>query len=205
MRRLLLLLIFLKCFSVSAQLNQVLYDDAFTTLSEMLEGKRDLNFRKAVFTVENAYSDGTLDTVFLNRQIGFLKELSIRIRENRKLEYQEKDRETVEKYVSLFSVMKDSTEINDQNGNERIHLPFNYDFDDVFGHQDWSNMFVNKLLESHTGNCHSIPYLYKILAGEIGVTANLSLAPNHIYIKHRSVKDGWYNTELTSGIFPIDA
>jgi hypothetical protein len=33
----------------------------------------------------------------------------------------------------------------------------------------------------------------------------LALAPNHIYIKHRSEKIGWYNTELTSGSFPTDA
>jgi hypothetical protein len=47
--------------------------------------------------------------------------------------------------------------------------------------------------------------LYKILAEEIGAEANLALAPNHVYIKHQSLKDGWYNTELTSGIFPVDA
>jgi hypothetical protein len=40
---------------------------------------------------------------------------------------------------------------------------------------------------------------------EQGVTANLALAPNHIYIKHRSKALGWYNTELTSGIFPDDS
>jgi hypothetical protein len=43
------------------------------------------------------------------------------------------------------------------------------------------------------------------LADEIGANAWLSLAPNHTYIKTRSEKDGWYNTELTSGYFPHDA
>lgn len=205
MRKLLFLFLICKSISISAQHNQLLYDEAFTTLSEMLEEKRALNFKKAVFAVENAYLDGTLDTIFLNKQISFLKQLSEKIRENSNLEYQENDKATVEKYASLFAVMKDSTKIINQNGKELIHLPFNYDFEDVFGHEDWSKMFVSKLLETHIGNCHSIPYLYKIVAEEIGVTANLSLAPNHVYIKHRSVKDGWYNTELTSGIFPIDA
>jgi hypothetical protein len=55
------------------------------------------------------------------------------------------------------------------------------------------------------GNCHSLPYLYKILCEELGVSAHLALAPNHIYIKHHSEKTGWYNTELTSATFPIDA
>jgi hypothetical protein len=49
-----------------------------------------------------------------------------------------------------------------------------------------------------------MPYLYKILAEELGVDANLALAPNHVYIKHRIKAVGWYNTELTSGIFPED-
>lgn len=47
--------------------------------------------------------------------------------------------------------------------------------------------------------------MYKILAEELGVTVHLTLAPNHIYIKNYSQKTGWYNTELTSASFPIDA
>lgn len=66
-------------------------------------------------------------------------------------------------------------------------------------------MFVTKLLSARSGNCHSLPYLYKILADELGASCWLALAPNHIYIKNRSQKSGWYNTELTSGSFPIDA
>ncbi len=83
--------------------------------------------------------------------------------------------------------------------------PFSYDFTDVFGHKNWSNMFVTKLLDTKKGNCHSLPYLYKILADEIGAKAYIAVAPNHFYIKHHSKANGWYNTELTSGIFPIDA
>ena len=205
MRKLLLFFLIFKSVVLSAQHNQYLYDEAFTTLSEMLEEKRPLNFKKAVFTVENAYFDGLLDTAFLNKKINFLKNLSIQVIQNRNLEYKEKDKLIVEKYASLFAVMKDSLLMINQNNEKYIHLPFNYDFEDVFGHKDWSKMFVSNLLATNKGNCHSIPYLYKIIAEEIGVTANLSLAPNHIYIKHRSEKNGWYNTELTSGIFPIDA
>jgi hypothetical protein len=50
-----------------------------------------------------------------------------------------------------------------------------------------------------------LPYLYKIFAEEVGADAHLALAPNHVYIKVRNQKDGWYNTELTSGVFPVDA
>lgn len=66
-------------------------------------------------------------------------------------------------------------------------------------------MFVTKLLKKWKGNCHSLPYLYKILTDEFNVPCHLAFAPNHIYIKLFSEKSGWYNTELTSGTFPIDA
>ena len=64
---------------------------------------------------------------------------------------------------------------------------------------------MTKLMNTHKGNCHSLPYLYKIIADELGAKCWLALAPNHIYIRNYSKKDGWYNTELTSGEFPIDA
>mgnify|MGYP003631740556 FL=1 len=56
MHRRLLFLSFMLCINtlVSAQQNQYLYDKAFTTLSEMLEDKRTINFKKAVFTVLEA-------------------------------------------------------------------------------------------------------------------------------------------------------
>lgn len=204
MRKTIILFSLFITFNVSAQ-DEVLYQNAFAKLSGMLDGTKELSFKEAVFTVENAYLNGTLDTVFLNDRIEFLKNLSIKIRENGTLKYEEKDKKLVQKYASLFTVMKDSTLLVNQNGETFVHLPFTYDFDDVFGHQNWENMFVSKLLKTHKGNCHSLPYLYKILAEELDVEAHLALAPNHIYIKHQSKKDGWYNTELTSGIFPIDA
>jgi hypothetical protein len=44
-----------------------------------------------------------------------------------------------------------------------------------------------------------------MLADELNANCWLALAPNHMYIKNRCRKIGWYNTELTSGEFPIDA
>lgn len=205
MKKIFCLLLFIS-FSAFAQIpNQYLYDEAFEKLSDMLEDKRKMSFKEAVFSVENAYLQGMLDTVFVNNQINFLKNLSVQIQQNGILEYNERDKETVSKYASIFYVMKDTLKIIDTKGELFLYPPFEYDFEDVFGHNEWENMFVSKLLATRKGNCHSLPYLYKILAEEIGVTAHLALAPSHTYIKHRSEKDGWYNTELTSGIFPIDA
>ncbi len=180
------------------------YSDAFQTIDNMLTNKQQYKFKDGVFAVENAYEQGKIDTIEINRKINFLKKLANAILVNRDLRYTEKDKEIVSKYASIFSVLTKGTDVIIDKDTLKF-IPFQYDFEDVFGHQEFSNLFVSKLLNTHKGNCNSMPYLYKILAEELGVTANLALAPNHIYIKHNIKSLGWYNTELTSGIFPQDS
>lgn len=186
----------------SAQ-QQQLYDDAYNRLSNMIEDENQYNFKEAVFSVENAYLNGELDTVSVNREINILTQLCKTVMQSRQLDYGEKDKEKVSKYAAVFTVMSQVIPVV-VNDTLFSYKPFRYDFEDVFGHEDISNLFVSKLLKTHTGNCNSLPYLYKILAEELGVTAHLALAPNHIYIKHNIESVGWYNTELTTGIFPHD-
>lgn len=171
----------------------------------MLERTCETSFKNAVFEVENAYLEGSLDSVVFNDQIGQLKLLAEKLIKSRALKYEGNDKNEVEKFAALFSVLKDSIDLVDSQGNNYQYTPYSYDFNDIWGHGDWKNMFVSKLMATRKGNCHSLPYLYKILADELGAKAYLALAPNHVYIKHRNEKDGWYNTELTSGIFPIDS
>jgi hypothetical protein len=109
------------------------------------------------------------------------------------------------KHAALFKIITDSVSIYLDSIHTLIHLPYTYDFEDVWGNADWSKMFVSKLLATGKGNCHSLPYLYKILADKLNIPCYLAFAPNHIYIKLFSETTGWYNTELTSATFPIDA
>jgi hypothetical protein len=199
-----ILIILFSKFCATAQNQEKLFEQGFALLNNMLVDESSYSFKKAVFAVESAYLDNKLDTVNINKKIKFLNNLSNSLIKDRFLDYLERDKETVNKWASVFEVMHDTIPIN---YNDKIYKyePFGYDFTDVFGHKTRENLFVYKLLETHKGNCHSLPYLYKILCEELGVEANLALAPNHVYIKHNSIKDGWYNTELTSGIFPIDA
>jgi len=60
-------------------------------------------------------------------------------------------------------------------------------------------------METNKGNCHSLPYLYKMIMDELGQESYLALAPNHIYIKVNNKKVGWYNIELTCADYPTDA
>jgi hypothetical protein len=198
-----LLLLFSK-FCATAQNQEKLFEQSYTLLNNMLVDENSYSFKNAVFSVENAYLNNKLDTLNINKQLKFLTNLSNSLIKDRFLAYLEKDKPTVNKWASVYQIMCDTIPIN-YNDNIYKYSPFGYDFNDVFGHKTRENLFVSKLLETHKGNCHSLPYLYKILCEELGTTANLALAPNHVYIKHNSIKDGWYNTELTSGIFPIDA
>lgn len=180
------------------------YDDAFQTINNMLADKQAYSFKTAVLSVEDAYYQGKLDTVEVNRKIKFMANFAKKIIESRDLTYDGNDKEAVSKYAAIFSIICQETPIV-MNKDTLRYKPFTYDFNDVFGHKELTNLFVSKLVNTQKGNCNSLPYLYKILAEEIGADASLALAPNHIYIKHNIKSIGWYNTELTSGVFPQDA
>lgn len=184
------------------------YEAAYSEIQAMLSGEQDYSFKRAVFLVENAYYENSLVYDDFNEQIAFLKSLAndFRMSNEYSFEYDFPDREKILVYASVFKVMTDTIYVIDPLKDKvSYHLPFIYDFYDVFGANLWEQMFVNKLLRIGKGNCHSLPYLYKILVEEFGERAHLALAPNHIYIKHQSKKMGMYNTELTSATFPIDA
>ncbi|MFN8323681.1 MAG: hypothetical protein U0T74_13550 [Chitinophagales bacterium] len=181
------------------------YLDAYNELEQMLSDKAPANFKRAVFTTENAYYNDSLSYADFNKIVATLKKFSEQVSKYRHLNYNYLDSSHIQRFASVFSIMKDTLPVMLSDSQIVYYLPYGYDFDDFEGNNNWSKMFVTKLLDTHSGNCHSLPFLYKIIAEEMNETAHLALAPNHIYIKHFSKKDGWYNTELTSGTFPIDA
>lgn len=181
-----------------------IYNDALGKLSERAASNG--SFKESVFITENAFFNNTLPTEDLDDLIAGLVSLCREWKEANPLKrYSFKDSTDLLTNLSIYKALKDTITVLGARNEKLYHLPLSYDFDDFFGRQQWSNMFVSKLLISQRGNCHSLPYLYKILADELGATCWLSLAPNHLYIKNRSKRLGWYNTELTSGSFPIDA
>jgi hypothetical protein len=180
---------------------QYLYEEAFEEIKGMLEGKQKASFKKAVFLTENAFLEGQVPYPAFEQIIQETTKLCQYIESIDSLIYTHKDRDEVRKNAAIFRYMTQALVLEDS----LLTLPYRYDFEDFMGKDDWTKTFVSKLLVTHQGNCHSLPYLYKILADEMGAKAWLSLAPNHIYIKNQSQKISWYNTELTSATFPIDA
>jgi hypothetical protein len=202
----LLMLIYLLAFKARGQLNvDSAYSQAYDDLAAMLDGRLELSFKHAVYFVENAYFNNGLSYDRFSGRIDHLVSIANAWMKTNKLQgYSFADSIYVDKNRAIFAVLKDTLTIH-EGGKTKHLMPYTYDFDDNFGRTDWTKMFVSKLLESRKGNCHSMPYLYKILADELGTPCWLAFAPNHIYIRNRCQKIGWYNTELTSGQFPVDA
>jgi hypothetical protein len=188
-----------------SDISKVQYEEAKIELTNMLANDSLLNFKRAVFVTENAYLGNSLDYKIFCRNIENLKRIAQEIIKKQDLVYDFSDKEKVSKYSAVYTLMTDTLTVALDSNLYALHFPYGYDFEDFNGVKDWSKMFVSKLLANHSGNCHSLPFLYKIIVEELGERAYLALAPNHIYIKLQSEKMGWYNTELTCAAFPIDA
>ena len=207
MRYLIHILFFLfACFSISKAQSidkvQLNFEKAYSEINDMLNNKQTPSFKRAVFVVENAYIDDSLNYNIYQSLINFYKNLALAYKKSNLLkDYNYSDSAEVALNAALFKIFTDT--IYDTN-KKIISIPFAYDFEDVFGNTYFAKTFITKLLFSKSGTCHSLPYLYKIISEELGTQAYLSFAPHHIYLKQRNKKTGWYNIELTSGQFPID-
>lgn len=178
------------------------FRQAFNEINQMLNGTRPLDLKRAVFLTENAYISNQLDYNQFNNRIKQETQLAkLLIRQKGY-----KENENLSKNLALYQYMCDTSKFYDysQEGTA-IHTPYTYDFDDFFGKEDWTKIFVSKLLVSKSGQCHSLPLLYLIYAQEIGSEAYLAYSPSHSYIKFQDKYKNWYNLELTNGMLISDA
>ncbi len=181
------------CLCCSVMAGKEHYQAAFNELQRMLLGQQSISFKRAVFVTENAYYGGSLSYEQFNADIATVtSKLQVFIKKKRLEQYK-----TASNFA-VWSFMRDSIPENEKK-------TFSYDFDDFMGEKDWTKMFVTKLMRTRSGNCHSLPYYYKILTEEMKGEALLALGPNHVYIKHKDEKGQWTNIELTNGSFPRDS
>lgn len=157
----------------------------------------DYSLKKGTFFVENAFYENKKNYDDFQQIIANIG--SFLLEKMNDFGYDKNS--NVAKNFVLFQFFSDTLRV--KSGLE--HLPVQYDFDDFMGDKDWSNMFVQKLLETNKGQCNSMPRLYLILAEEIGAEAFLSTSPNHSYIKFRDENNYWYNVELTNHMFTTNS
>ncbi len=172
------------------------YKTAFAELSKMED--TSFSVQRAEFLVENAFYENKGNYEHFDKVIAEIGQFILWKMEE--LNYDKNS--NLAKNLILLQFFSDTLKIESK---QMEHLPFKYEFDDYMGHNDWSNMFVEKLLRTNKGQCHSLPLLYLILAEEIGANAYLTFSPNHSYIKFQDDNDKWINVELTNGMLTTDA
>lgn len=168
------------------------YYEAFERLIQI--DTANFSIKNTNFLVENAFYENQQDKEAFDKNIknsgefliAKMKELGYDLNSNSAKNYM------------LFQFFSETLQLN---SNGLKHLPFKYDFEDFQGINDWSKMFVTKLLATKTGQCHSMPLLYLILAEEINAEAYIALSPNHSYIRFPDDNGKWHNIELTNGMF----
>ncbi len=178
--------------SLSDKAGAKAYYSAFGNLSKF--NPEDYSIADATFLVENAFYNN--DKNFQNTYQNYIQKATKIIQSdiNKK---GISDDDNASKNLAVFKYFsKDSK----QNG-KVVHKAIKYDFDDYWGAKDYSKMFVSKLMRTNSGQCHSMPLLYLILAEQIGADASLVLIPNHSYIRFIDNDGEMLSIELTNGMF----
>lgn len=176
--------------SLSDKVGTKSYYDAFDKLSSL--DTDNYSVGEANFIVENAYFNNKKSFMKFRSQIKETVKLL-----KRKMKEQKFDTlSNSSKNLMLFKFLSEDMSIKGKN-----HKALKYDFEDYMGKKDWTKMFVDKLMEKGSGQCHSMPLYYLILAEELGAEAYLSYAPNHSYIRFMNEEEQWIDVELTNGMF----
>ncbi len=177
-----------------------LFHKALNELQLMLEGEQPLNLKKAVFLSEYAYDPSLNWQDFESSIDDMVTHLGYYMKENG---FDMNDNNA--KNMAIYNFFSDTLTIRHQGIEQPVtSYPLFYDFRDFWGREDASKMFVSKLIKEGTGQCHSLPLLYLILAEEMNTEAHLAFAPNHSYIKIQDKVGDWHNIELTTGTLTSD-
>ena len=91
-KNLLLLISLLFFINGQAQTSKERYESIFETLVDMLDGNKSMDFKRAVFLVEDSYLEGQLDSVAYEKSIKFYKSLCQQLVLSRNLQYEGEDK-----------------------------------------------------------------------------------------------------------------
>ena len=166
--------------------DDVLYRQAYTEIADMLDGKKPLSVKRAVFLAEWAYLDGKLDY-----ENDFCKEI------DRIADYIKKiiAINHFEKYKTAKQFSLCNYFFQPCNGNNK--LPYTYDFDKEYPEGDWNYQITSRTLKTHKGQCRSLPWTL-----ELGADVHIAYSPRHCFLMYKDEDDhypeDWVNVELTN-------
>ena len=206
--------------------SKIYFENAFSELKSMLEGKTPLSFEQAVFVSENPFWNNQYSFVNFKKAIDvhlYLIEniiadndhsdtmnFSAHVMPNGKFKMDDiryLPKEKKELYLNalknwaIFKYITDTIVVA-----PFYHLPISYASNDPFGRKNWASSQVLNLLASKEpkGNCFALAGLFKILSDRLNAGATICTAPQHIYIQHRDKKGDMYNVELATAGHPGD-
>ncbi len=169
------------------------YRSAFGKLLKM---DSSFSITKAVFTTENAFFDNRENFSEIEAA---MRHIASFLTSQMKKEGQNVNN-NLAKNLMIYRFFADTMAME----NGKYHLPIQYDFNDYMGNEDFRNTMVLKVLRQNSGQCHSLPLLYLMIAEYMGAEAYLVNSPNHTYIKFPLPTGGYQNIELTSHRFTTD-
>lgn len=170
------------------------YYDAYSQLSSL--NTENYSISEANFIVENAYYNNKQN---FNQFKSGIQKTAKQLLQRMKDRKQDTESNT-DKNLMIFEYFSKDMKLGGVQ-----HKAYKYDFEDYMGQKDHSKMFVSKLLKTGSGQCHSMPLLYLMLAEAMNTEAHLAYAPNHTYIKFMDGEGEWQNAELTNGIFTANS
>lgn len=191
------------------------YYAAKEQFKDMLSGKEELSYEKAITVVENAYWDNDNDKEAFDELISFHSINIMRIIDQEKKRSPQEFKRTLLKTVeqqqdqynnaltnwAIFSYITNTTYHVTKKG-LFYNLPYQYSSEDPLGTLNWKNTQVLNLLYSKRGNCYALVSLFKIFSERLNSEAFICTAPGHIYIRHADHKGIYHNVELANKAFP---
>jgi hypothetical protein len=182
------------------------FTHTFNEVLKMLNGDSELSLKRAVFLTEGAYFGRSTSAIDYERFSNGLKRMGDVCRNATNLNDYELFKGDKVNSI-LFKYMTDTLEYQEglTESSIKTSYPKRYDFNDPFGENEISNVFVSKLMRDNSGQCKSLPLLYLLLLEELGGEGYLSFSPEHSYVKCKKPYGGFYNIELTSGVVTSDS
>lgn len=168
------------------------YIKAKEIIKEMLYGKQELSIKDAFYFSEAAFGNLHLTYQEYNN---IIKANSEFIKQWLKEKgYNQTDPEALHFGIQKF--MSDTLYIT-VDGKKQGHIPYYYDYIDVLSGKDRRNYFVTKTIATGSGQCHTFPITYLILAEALGIEASLAYNPQHSFIRYKNNKGTVSNYETT--------
>ena len=167
------------------------YNKAYSEITDMLDGRNPLSVRGAVFLAEWAYLDGNLD--YERDFCEPIKKGANYLRRMIAVNHWEKYKTA--KQIALCNYFFYPCSGNGQ-------TPFQYDFSKEYPENDWHYQLVSRTIKTHKGQCHSLPWTFKLYAEELGAEVYLTHAPRHCFIIYKDednlFSEDWINVEVTA-------